>query len=63
MELSGTRMSYEELKALLQYVETLEDKENYLFSLSVESNPFKVEGANENAHSSLKDILNATNCR
>lgn len=43
MEITGTRMSYEELKALLQYVETLDNKESYLFSLSVESNPFKAE--------------------
>lgn len=35
MELSGKNMTYEELKALLQYVETLEDKEKYQFSLSI----------------------------
>lgn len=40
MNITANNMTYEELKALLQYVETLENKEDYSFSLSLEHDPF-----------------------
>lgn len=40
MNITANNMTYEELKALLQYVETLENKEDYSFSLSLEYDPF-----------------------
>lgn len=42
MNITAEDMTYKELKALLLYVETLDNKEDYLFSLSLKSNPFKV---------------------
>lgn len=36
MNITVKQMTYEELKAFLQYVETLENREDYSFSVSVD---------------------------